>query len=166
MLKKMTPNQAMADYLSEITGTEYRKFSKMAAAQRTKALDETMGKTEDEIFQLLFDDFGYSNEQIGELCHASLAQLWRECEDALTARSNGETATGDKEEKFVLRKSEMEGACALVHQIANSMPNARRKDVIAACVAQGIATNTARTQYQRWYKSRQEGSVEPTEPTA
>lgn len=152
MTMKMTPNQAMADFLSEITGEDYRKFSKMSADQRTKRLNEAMGVDEEYIYGSLFDDHGYTNEQIGELCHASLAQLWRECEDALTARTTGE-ATGEKAEKFVLRKSEMEGACARVHEIANSMPGARRCEVIRECERRGIATNTARTQYQKWYRA-------------
>lgn len=29
----------------------------------------------------------------------------------------------------------------------------KRKDVIAACVANGVAFNTARTQYQAWFKA-------------
>ncbi len=164
MMTKMTTNQAMADYLSEITGEDYRKFSKMAAGTRTKRLDEAMGKTEDEMYQELFEDFGYSNEQIGELCHASIAQLWQERQDGL--KTGDEPATeaekAERADKFILRNSEMEGACALVHQIANSMPEARRCEVIKACVEQGIATNTARTQYQRWYKARKEAATEPS----
>lgn len=159
-MKKTTPNQAMADFLAEITGEDYRKFSKMSADQRTKKLDEAMGVDEDYLYGSLFDDHGYTNEQIGELCHASLAQLWRECEEALTARTDGETAsTEPKAEKFILRHSEMEGACALVHEIANSMPGARRVDVINACVERGIATNTARTQYQKWYRGLHGGEA-------
>lgn len=40
--------------------------------------------------------------------------------------------------------------CLLVWEIAESMPGAKRKDVIAACVAKGVAFYTARTQYQHW----------------
>lgn len=36
--------------------------------------------------------------------------------------------------------------------IADNMWGERRKDIIAACVAAGIAYNTARTQYQAFYK--------------
>lgn len=41
-----------------------------------------------------------------------------------------------------------------VWEIADSMPDARRKDVIAACVDQGVAFYTARTQYQKWKQNR------------
>ncbi|AUR88740.1 hypothetical protein NVP2117O_62 [Vibrio phage 2.117.O._10N.261.45.E9] len=45
----------------------------------------------------------------------------------------------------------------LVWEIAEQMKkadeNVRRKDVIAACVDAGIAYNTARTQYQHWFKA-------------
>lgn len=43
-----------------------------------------------------------------------------------------------------------------VWEIADSMPGAKRKDIIAACVAQGIAFFTARTQYQKWMQASRE----------
>lgn len=39
-----------------------------------------------------------------------------------------------------------------VWDVADSMPGAKRKEVIEACVAAGIAYGTARTQYQHWFK--------------
>lgn len=51
----------------------------------------------------------------------------------------------------IKRKSAMKGSCALVWTIAEEMlPQARRRDILAACVARGIAYNTARTQFQRY----------------
>lgn len=44
----------------------------------------------------------------------------------------------------------------LVWDIADSMPKASRKDVMAECVRQGVAYGTARTQYQAWFKASQE----------
>ncbi|HBP5740821.1 hypothetical protein [Pseudomonas aeruginosa] len=41
-----------------------------------------------------------------------------------------------------------------VWAIADSMPEAKRKDVIAACVEEGIAFFTARTQYQKWKQNQ------------
>jgi hypothetical protein len=38
----------------------------------------------------------------------------------------------------------------LVHDICDKMKGARRRDVIAACVAKGINKHTAATQFQRW----------------
>lgn len=56
-----------------------------------------------------------------------------------------------------LRMSTIEAPSKRVWEIAEQMkaenPNVRRKDVIAACVEQGIAYYTARTQYQLWYKA-------------
>ncbi len=50
--------------------------------------------------------------------------------------------------------SAMSGACALVWDIAGSMlaedPDAKRKDILQACVDRGIAFYTARTQYQKY----------------
>lgn len=40
----------------------------------------------------------------------------------------------------------------LVWDIADKMPGAKRKEVVEACVAAGIAYGTARTQYQHWFK--------------
>lgn len=56
-----------------------------------------------------------------------------------------------------LRMSTIEAPSKRVWEIAEQMkaenPNVRRKDVIAACVEQGIAFYTARTQYQLWFKA-------------
>lgn len=41
--------------------------------------------------------------------------------------------------------------CELVWAIADRLPNARRRDVINACVGAGVAFHTAKTQYQKWY---------------
>lgn len=52
------------------------------------------------------------------------------------------------------RFSTVERPCDLVHGIARKMADSSRKEVIAACVAAGVAYNTARTQYQRWYSNQ------------
>jgi hypothetical protein len=59
--------------------------------------------------------------------------------------------------KVNLAQSTIPNPVKNVHDICNSMPDARRKDVVAACVEQGIALNTARTQYQVWFKNRRKG---------
>lgn len=59
------------------------------------------------------------------------------------------------EDKKVIEKTEKsttDRPCKQVWHIADSMPGAKRKDVLEACVAKGIAYNTARTQYQQWYQ--------------
>jgi hypothetical protein len=52
-----------------------------------------------------------------------------------------------------ISRSAIASPVARVHAIATSMPGAARKDVIAACLAEGIATCTAKTQYQVWFKA-------------
>lgn len=52
-------------------------------------------------------------------------------------------------------KSSVASPVQQVWAVADSMPEAKRKDIIAACVEQGIAFFTARTQYQKWKQSRQ-----------
>lgn len=54
------------------------------------------------------------------------------------------------------RLSTCERPTKKVWDIADSMPKASRKEVMAECVAQGIAYGTARTQYQAWFKASQE----------
>jgi hypothetical protein len=54
----------------------------------------------------------------------------------------------------ILRKSEIESPCFTVWDTADKMVGARRKDVLAACLAKGIAFYTARTQYQLWLTSK------------
>jgi hypothetical protein len=51
-------------------------------------------------------------------------------------------------------KKPRNGNCKAVWEMAESMADARRKDVIAACVAAGINEGTAKTQYQQWYASK------------
>ncbi len=50
--------------------------------------------------------------------------------------------------------STIESPVRRVWEIADSMPDAKRKDVVDACVAQGINFFTARTQYQKWRQSQ------------
>jgi hypothetical protein len=50
----------------------------------------------------------------------------------------------------IVRESTVERPCKLVWHIADEMVGARRKDVLAVCVARGVAFYTARTQYQLW----------------
>jgi len=57
----------------------------------------------------------------------------------------------------IAHKSEAERPCKLVWIIADEMPEASRKEVIAAAVAKGVAYNTARTQYQQWFQLNKAG---------
>lgn len=52
--------------------------------------------------------------------------------------------------KPILRKSAIGSPCRVVWDIAEEMTGAKRKDIIAACTAAGIAFYTARTQYQKY----------------
>lgn len=60
----------------------------------------------------------------------------------------------------VSNKSTTERPCKRVWIIADDMlaanPEVKRKDVIAACIAAGVAFYTARTQYQQWLGVRKE----------
>ena len=63
-----------------------------------------------------------------------------------------------KETKSLPRESVIDNPVKMVWEIADRMWGGRRKDIIAECVRMGIAYNTARTQYQAFYKVKsQEG---------
>lgn len=54
----------------------------------------------------------------------------------------------------IREKSKVKGAVGVVWDICKDMmPEATRKDVIAACIEAGVAANTARTQYQAYRKA-------------
>jgi hypothetical protein len=57
-----------------------------------------------------------------------------------------------------LKASTLESPSKAVWGIADEMhtanPTVRRVDVVRACVAKGIALNTAKTQYQRWFTAK------------
>lgn len=79
-------------------------------------------------------------------CHAC-GKVWSvETRKEIKQSSNGSIPK--------LNKSEIERPCDRVWAIADEMKGSRRKDVIAACVAAGIAYNTARTQYQQWKQTK------------
>jgi hypothetical protein len=63
------------------------------------------------------------------------------------------------------RISTAEKPTKLVWEIADRMTaenaDVKRKDVIDACVAAGIAFGTARTQYQHWFKQKNVSAAEP-----
>lgn len=61
---------------------------------------------------------------------------------------------GPSEKPAWFHKSEVGSPCRAVWELAETMWGARRKDIIQACVDNGIAYATARTQYQSFYKAK------------
>lgn len=55
---------------------------------------------------------------------------------------------------YVAEKSGVVGATKKVWEIADAMPGAKRKAVIEAARAKGVAYGTARTQYQKWFAAK------------
>lgn len=55
--------------------------------------------------------------------------------------------------KTVGEKKPRNGNCLAVWNMADSMKDARRSDVVKACVAAGIPEGTAKTQYQAWFRA-------------
>lgn len=50
----------------------------------------------------------------------------------------------------ISKKSTIDNPCQLVWTIAEDMAGQKRKAILEECVKQGVAYNTARTQYQQW----------------
>ena len=72
--------------------------------------------------------------------------------DEIIDAEGGEPLPTDEPRKkggYINEHSNVIGACELARAIAQSMPDAPRKEVIAACRQAGIAYGTARTQLQR-----------------
>lgn len=80
--------------------------------------------------------------------------------DAPSAAPEGEAPADVKVKADVLRVSSVPLPTKRVWVIADEMHKAdahvKRKDVIARCVAEGIAFYTARTQYQQFYEVRRD----------
>jgi len=64
--------------------------------------------------------------------------------------AGGEVVSNDSR----THKSTVEKPTKLVWDIAESMPGAKRKEVLAAAEARGVAFYTARTQYQQWLTAK------------
>ncbi len=72
-------------------------------------------------------------------------------EEKVKAEAKTKTKT-----KTIENHSTAEKPCRLVWDLADAMVGARRKDVIAAAEARGVAFYTARTQYQLWAQVQKE----------
>ena len=59
----------------------------------------------------------------------------------------------------IVHKSTIGSPCRVVWDIAESMPDSKRKDVLAECVKQGVAFYTARTQYQKYREALKAAGV-------
>jgi hypothetical protein len=72
------------------------------------------------------------------------------------------TETKPARSNIIPAKSTVEKPTKAVWAIADEMraknPNATRKEIVDECVRRGIAFYTARTQYQRWSKTKQSAS--------
>lgn len=83
------------------------------------------------------------------------------CDWEVDTRTLSSAAAPTKTGALRPRISTTEKPTKKVWTIADSMPGAKRKDVIAECVRQGIAYGTARTQYQHWFKCVNDQKVAP-----
>lgn len=77
--------------------------------------------------------------------------------NAVLAKHLESTASNTGSTKVLISRSSVIRPVKLVHIIASEMyeknPDVQRKEVIAACESMGIATHTARTQYQIWHQA-------------
>lgn len=104
--------------------------------------------------------------------HLSLAEALAESGESLAElmddipspshmdQSGPQSKAGDKL-ALGWRLSTCEKPTKKVWAIADSMPGASRKEVIAACIAAGIGEGTSRTQYQAWYSAMKASGLSP-----
>lgn len=136
-------NEATKTYSSKSTAKRAlkRKYNDDVAARVDEFLTKKGGK--------LALDF----DAIDETLAAEAAELKKQ-------KHKAENTTIQDE---ILRVSEIESPCATVWAIAEQMeeadPNVRRKDIIQACVDQGIAYYTARTQVQHYKQAKKEAEA-------
>lgn len=101
---------------------------------------------------------------------ATIENDWQQDEDLqLAAVALGHTMnrkkSGPPKGKVFLDRSAVGGACALVWQISDElcaemgMCRELRQAVVNKAIDQGVATHTARTQYQRWRANRLQGQA-------
>ena len=131
---KMTPEEKEAAAAAKAAAKE----SKKADAAAKKAAQEEQAKIEKE-----------SKE-------AEMAAVL----EAITILPVPEKVAPEKPEP--VRASSIVKPTKMVWLIADRNPNARRKDVIALCEQMGIATHTARTQYQLWYSHHKASPITTT----
>lgn len=76
--------------------------------------------------------------------------------EKFTALSAALLAFADRPEKSAAgrKHSRVDGPVARCRAICDSMPDARRKDQVAACIAEGISEGTAKSQVQTWRAER------------
>lgn len=74
--------------------------------------------------------------------------------ETFVAEAAAEAAPAPRKSSYINEVSSIVKPTKRVHMIADAMPGASRKDVIAACREQGIAYGTARTQYQVWKQNQ------------
>lgn len=98
-----------------------------------------------------------------DVCQKAIGEIRENLDEENLAELDAGLAKADREANASMgvdaakpRISICERPTKKVWDIADSMPKASRKDVMAECVRQGIAYGTARTQYQAWFKASQE----------
>jgi hypothetical protein len=84
--------------------------------------------------------------------------------DELKDNATGKKNPGDglaNKQAMGWRLSTCDKPTKKVWHIADSMPGASRKEVIAACEAAGIGAGTSRTQYQAWFTAMKSSGLNP-----
>lgn len=92
----------------------------------------------------LFDDADETDEDASEDEDGEQSEV-----EELIEEAGGEPLPAPTKKGYINENSNVIGACEMARQIAHAMPDAPRKEVIAACRQAGIAYGTARTQLQK-----------------
>lgn len=144
--------------------------SYMIRSQAEKAAAKEFGADWGQHYELVLSECGkkwqlakLDETEAGEKTNLTLAEALEESGERLEDLKDPDQARADAlanasmgTDPLKPRFSVCEKPTKKVWHIADSMPKASRKEVMAECVAQGIAYGTARTQYQAWFKASQE----------
>lgn len=120
-----------------------KAYSTRANARRAARQELGEDAVEDQDFELIEVDGQHGfRVMTDDMTNATQAEL--------TAPNADAAKEAPPTESTPRNKSSVANPVQQVWAVADAMPEAKRKDIIAACVEQGVAFFTARTQYQKW----------------
>ena len=135
-----------------------KTYSSKATAKR--ALKNALAKIDLALEDVAYDILPADAVDKGDGFVNRVEFVWGEVPDGVEALEETaivvypETTPKKSKSGYIRGGSTVDGPCGLVHMIADRMiaenPEATRKEIMAACMREGVTYGTARTQYQKW----------------
>jgi hypothetical protein len=106
-----------------------------------------------QIGRLLYKGIGSAMVKVPDVNGAGMQEInWSLGSEVIPADQEQFFTQFRDEEGKPRNRSAIESPVAVVHRICEKMKGSKRDDIIAACVAEGVNTSTAKTQYYAWRK--------------